>query len=220
MKITSWFFDFDDTLVSAPLTWVLTGAVPKMVAQYGLPFDQTCFDRAMITAQERWNRDDNLMSILGGLFSAMDWALDLRSSFLVDLQTNYQPTLFDDALHLLRGLAQAGHLVYVVSNNVNAPTIARQLGITAYVRDVFTPQRFSDALPKPHVSFWERILEQYPVLGTTTPILVGDDPWTDGAFADACKMKCWLVDRAGRLASMYVASPYSWVRSLRDIPIA
>ncbi len=219
MKITSWFFDFDDTLVTAQLTWTLNTALPKLIQQYDLPADREQLARAVLTAQQRWSVNDDFMAVLGGLFQDMGWSDDLQSAFIADLRTSYQPVMFDDARDLLRSLVQSGHLVYIISNNLIAPTNARDLGISAYVREIFTPHMFPGTKRKPHPSLWQAILNRYPVLHTTTPIFVGDDPWTDGAFAEACGMMCWLVDRPGRMTSLYHTTPYKWVRSLREIPI-
>lgn len=219
MKITTWLFDFDDTLASAPVTWALNAAIPKLIERHALPVEAAKLNRALLIAQSQWSQTDNFMPILSNLFEEMGWSSDLQSELLVDLQTSYRPTLFDDALDLLRRMAQAGHLAYIVSNNALAPDTARQLGITPYVRDIFTPDRFPDALPKPSPTFWTAILNRYPVLEKTSPVLIGDDPWTDGAFAEACGMPCWIVDRSGRMESLYDSKPYRWIRSLRDIPL-
>lgn len=220
MKITSWFFDFDDTLASAALTWAFDTAIPKLIEQYNLPVEQNHLERELLVAQERWSHDDNFMPILNDLFKEMGWSSELQKAFMKDLQTGYQPRVFEDALDLLRSLAQAGQLVYVISNNVIAPQTAQNLGIAPYVRDIFTPHMFPDAQRKPHPSFWQAILNRYPSLRTTTPIFIGNNPWTDGAFAEACGISCCIVDRTGRMASLYEGKPYRWVNSLRDIPLA
>lgn len=219
MKITSWFFDFDDTLATAQLTWALNTALPKLIQTYALPADPERLARAVLAAQQRWSVNDHFQGVLSGLFEDMGWSDELQGVFAKDLRSSYQPVLFDDALELLRALNQKGHLVYVISNNLIAPSNARDLGLAAHVREIFTPHMFPGAKRKPHPSLWQAILNRYPVLHTTTPIFVGDDPWTDGAFAEACGMMCWLVDRPGRMASLYQTTPYRWVRSLREIPI-
>jgi len=74
--------------------------------------------------------------------------------------------------------------------------------------------------PKPHRSLWDYVTARQPIPRGYTPVIVGDDPWSDGAFAVNCGVACWLVDRRNRFAAHPNRQQFRWVASLLDISLS
>lgn len=215
MTIKHWFLDFDDTLASGSITWGYQHAFPKLVRQHQLPFDQAQFHQAFLIAQEQANVSDDMMGILGDLFTKMAWPLDLRQVFISDLLANYQPELFDDTLAFLERLLTAQQDVIILSNNPTVPDLVDRLKLRRYVSAVITPKQCADCQPKPHPSLWHYVLSKYPHISPASSVMVGDDPWSDGLFAENCGLRCYIIDRFKR----YDEPKYLYKSSLLDIPI-
>src|SRR5437763_1744939 len=64
------------------------------------------------------------------------------------------------------------------------------------------------------------IIKQHTIPADETYTIVGDDPWSDGSFADTCQINCWILDRLDRYARLYPGKTYRWVRSLDEITIS
>jgi FMN phosphatase YigB (HAD superfamily) len=211
-----WFIDFDDTLASGPITWALDYAFPQMIQDHRLECDAERFAQAVLHAQERANIDGDAQAILDELFDTMRWPHSLQSELEQAIYRNYQPALFDDALVFLERLRAAGQPIYIASNNQHARHWASHLGIAHYFHAIFTP---ATCPPKPHRGFWDHILTVLPDLDASAACFIGDDPWSDGVFAEVLGVECWIIDRASRYQPLHSRRPYRWVRSLRDIAI-
>lgn len=216
----NWFLDFDETLATSAITWGLDYAFPKLIAQHRLSNDLVRFHQAILVAQERTNRESDLRSILYDLFEALDWPHELEDALMGDIFTNYQPELFDDAVPFLEQLRQKGRKVYIVSNNPISPKHIEALDLGRYVTQIFTPKLYPNCQPKPHRSLWDAITASYAEINPRTSVFIGDDPWSDGAFAENCDLPCWLVDRMDRFGALHAKQPYRRVRSLLEIPIS
>ncbi len=216
----AWFLDFDDTLVSGALTWALAYRFPQMIQDYDLPFDADRFNRAVLIAQERSNQSYEPLQLLHDLFTDMQWPHNIEAQILHEAMADYHPKLFDDVLIFLERLRTVGAPACVISNNNYAPDIAKRLGVAQYVSGIFTPKICPGSQPKPHRSLWDYVTAHHPVPNGHIPVIVGDDPWSDGAFAANCGISCWLVDRMNRFATHPNRSQYRWVRSLLDIPLS
>lgn len=215
----TWLLDFDETLASGNLTWALQQAFPKFIRDNHLAVDSARLQQTMLTLQERARQTPNSALLLGMLFETMGWPRDLQSQLLEDIKSNYRPALFEDALPFLERLRQGRQRVYIVSNNKHTPEHIQLVGIEPYIQGVFTPFTCPDTQPKPHVSLWNYIAKHEAGIDPRAAVIVGDDPWSDGRFADACQLPCWIVDRMQRFSEMVNDKPYRWIQSLREIPI-
>lgn len=217
--VTHWFLDFDDTLASGSTTWGLKHALPKLIREHRLPFDQARFAQAALAAQERVADSPDLGPVVDELFDAMGWPRALQQTLIDDVLSAYQPELFADALPFLQRLAAARHSVYILSNNPRAVVAAERLRIAPHIARCFTPETDTGGLAKPDPRLWDRLTAVLDGVSAHNAAIVGDDPWTDGAFAQRCGLRCWLVDRDGRFAHLYGQSSARWVASLADIPV-
>lgn len=215
----TWLLDFDDTLASGVVTWGLEYAVPKMAETLGLPVDAERFARASVTAIEQSNQTTDLQRVMDQFLRTMRWALtpEQKRRLFADVQSGYQPALFPDTLPFLERLREGRQHVFVLSNNPRALDFCRLLGLEAFFEGIFTPHLFADCPPKPHRALLDRVMEQHPSLDLTAACVVGDDPWSDGAFAEACGLPCWIVDRKQRFTALRHQRPYRWVSALNEI---
>lgn len=213
----TWLIDFDDTIASGNLTWALQSAFPKFVLENQLAYDKQQLGQTIIRLQERKHQSVPLMQLLHDLFETMRWPHHLQQHLLDDLLTAYQPSLFDDVLPFLRRLRAQNRRIIVLSNNPHTLDNVATLQIEHYVDKVYTPYNAPDTQPKPHPSLWTHILTDFEDMTPETTTIVGDDPWSDGSFADNFGLKCWLIDRSGRLTGKVSANGWHWVRSLDEI---
>ncbi|MCC7208484.1 MAG: HAD family hydrolase [Anaerolineae bacterium] len=217
---TTWILDFDETLVRAGISWALDDAFPALIREHGLPFDPARFDQLVLEAQERGSLEADPRPIVHSLFEGMGWPTALGNELLHSLMTKYEPQVFEDAWIFLDRLNAAGDRAVVISNNPRSPALAQSLGLAGHVAHILTQGMCPGSLPKPDRSLWDYLQAQS---GPPTPgdnvIIVGDDPWSDGVFAENCGLPCYIVDRRGRFRSLCGAKGYRWVRSLLDIPL-
>jgi FMN phosphatase YigB (HAD superfamily) len=217
--VQTWLVDFDETLAYGNLTWVLQHSIPKFVQEYELNYDEVHLQQVMLLLQERGRQNPDTLLLLTALFEMMEWPPSLQNQLLANLRSNYRPILFDDTLPFLEQLRTDNCHVYIVSNNKRTPEHLQLLRIHEYISGVFTPHNCPGTQPKPHSSLWTYIMAQEVEIDPQTTAIVGDDPWTDGGFAESCSLSCWIVDRMKRFSKMYSQRPYHWVQSLLDIPI-
>ena len=215
----NWFIDFDDTLATGSMTWSLDEAFPKLIREFQLPLDEGVFHQAVTVAQEKTSRDASAEQVVHELFLTMGWPPDLERNLFRDILTNYQPALFEDALIFLERLRSLNKRVFVLSNNRLALRFVSQLQINGYVTGIYTPSQHPGTFPKPHRSLWDVIVAADSQVNAGNSAFVGDDPWTDGGFADNCGMACWIVDRKARFDHLRGVKAYGWVPSLLDIPL-
>jgi FMN phosphatase YigB (HAD superfamily) len=212
-----WLLDFDDTLASGPVTWGLVHAFPKLIRDHALPVDDGIFRQAILRAQERSNTEFDPRPILHDLFLDLGWPAALEEPLLNDVAQNYRPELFPDAAPFLDRLRVEGCAVLVVSNNSRSAQLVSQLGLQSVIDRVFTPRFCPGTLPKPHRSLWDHLCTQFDDLTPDNAVMVGDDPWSDGAFAENAGVPCWIVDRGNRYSALVATRPYRWAISLLHI---
>ena len=193
------FLDFDDTLVVGPVTWAIQHVFPQMIRVHGLPYSPTALDAALLAGQQGASAGADDTALLDDLFGRLGWPDDLKGYLFNAVFDHYQPSLFDDTLPFLQRLAEHDSPIYVLSNNNHAPDLAHRLGLAPYITAFFTPKLCGVSRGKPHRDIWDTICADYPVKGA---ILVGDDPWSDGAFAEACGLLCYIVDRMDRFSAI------------------
>ncbi|MCC6801982.1 MAG: HAD family hydrolase [Anaerolineae bacterium] len=215
----TWLVDFDETLASGSITWAFQNTFPKFIREYNLQTDPARLREVMLELQERASRDPDPAPLLDDLFTTMGWRPELKQPLLKDVLSSYQPTLFDDTLPFLRALRNNDQRILVVSNNPRTPDQAHLLGIEPLVDRVVTPWTYPDALPKPHRSLWDQLIIQETRIDPQTAVVVGDDPWSDGEFAEACGLSCWIVDRLNRFEELCAQRQYLRVQKLLDITL-
>jgi FMN phosphatase YigB (HAD superfamily) len=218
-RFETWLIDFDETLASGGLTWAFQFAFPKFVSRHQLAYDPQRLDQVMLAVQERASQEADPQPLLQELFENMGWPGHLKDQLLDDLMTSYQPALFDDTMPFLKKLRQHHRRVYVVSNNRQSPQYMPLLGLEPYIDGVFTPHTCPGTQPKPHRSLWDYITAHEHGIDPQTTVVIGDDPWSEGAFAEACGLACWIVDRMNRFSTMRDNGDCQWVRSLAEIPV-
>lgn len=216
----NWFLDFDDTLATGSMTWSLEQAFPRLIHDYQLAHDPVRFMEAVEIAQEKTSRDISAEQVVHDLFLTMGWPTALERTLFRDVLSNYQPALFEDALSFLERLRALNKRAFVLSNNQLAFGFVSQLQIEGYVTGVYTPNRHPGTFPKPHRSLWDVIVAADAQVGADNSAFVGDDPWTDGGFAENCGLPCWIVDRQARFGHLHDVKPYGWVSTLLDIPLS
>ncbi len=212
-----WIVDFDETLATGNLTWALEHAFPKFIAEHGLAYDPKRLGAVMLRLQEASSTQPDPEPLMAQLFEAMGWDQSLQQQLLHDIFSNYQPVMFDDARIFLERLRERGDRVFVVSNNPRTPAQMSLLGLDEYVEGVYTPHLCPGTRPKPDRSLWEYLIAQDATIEGRNTVVVGDDPWSEGMFADACALRCWIVDRMDRFSGLSEAPAYTLVRSLQDI---
>ncbi len=218
--VTNWFLDFDDTLASGSTTWGWKHALPRLIRDHRLPFDSARFQRATLAAQAQVAAGAGLEPVIAELFQAMEWPGALGQALITDVLTAYEPELFADALPFLDRLRAARHAVYIVSNNPRSVAQAQRLGVAPYITRFFTPDAHADGLAKPDPRLWAHIVAEAEGVTARSSVIVGDDPWTDGAFAEQCGLACWLVDRDQRFGALDEGGgARRRVASLDEIPV-
>jgi FMN phosphatase YigB (HAD superfamily) len=215
----TWLLDFDETLATGNLTYAMQHAFPKFMRDHHLQPDQQRLQQVMLDVQKRASKEIDPLPLLKVLVEGMGWAPELTQPLFEALWVVMTPELFPDVMPFLDRLRADGKRVLIVSNSGRTPEQMNLLGLMTLVDGVFTPKTCPDTLPKPHRSLWDYAVMQYADLTPETAVVVGDDPWSDGAFADACGLPCWIVDRNNRYGDVRGQSPYRWVRSLADIPV-
>jgi FMN phosphatase YigB (HAD superfamily) len=215
----TWLIDFDDTLASGNLTWAIDYAFPKLIRENHLVHDPARLERVMLRLQEQSNQSVPLDVLLRELFETMAWPRALERAFISDLTTSYQPELFDDALPFLRRLKERGKRIIVLSNNPHSEKYVRSLGVEPYIDAIFTPYNTVETFPKPHRSLWDHVMNNILDIDPAATTVVGDDPWSDGAFASSCGLTCWIVDRGSRVREHVTAQGWRWVRTLDEISV-
>lgn len=214
-----WLLDFDDTIASGPMTWALDHAIPRLIAENHLTYTQSQLDSAMLKAQQRSNQEFDLLSIARDFFTEMNWSLELQDKLINDVLNGYQPELFPDVATFLERLRAAQQQIIIVSNNNRAPKFAKALNLDQQVTAIYTPKMFGDCQPKPKRGLWDAVNSLHKEIAETGAVMVGDDPWSDGEFADNCGLPCWIIDRLNRYQSLYKQKSYRWCSSLLDITI-
>lgn len=215
--IINWFIDFDDTLASGPTTWGLEYALPRLIHEHSLPLDQSRYDAAVLTAQERVNRETDLKPILNDLFDSQNWPRELQVSLLTDMQHNYRASLFPDSVEFLQFLRLQRKRVFVLSNNPTAPDLAKALGLDEFVDGYFTPKLCPGCLPKPDSSMWSFITNLNATVTATNSVIIGDDPWSDALFAQRCGLPYWIIDRKSRFSHIADLQKERLVTSLLEL---
>lgn len=215
----TWLIDFDETLASGSITWAFQNTFPKFIREYNLQADPARLREVMLDLQERITQDPDPTPLLDDLFTTMNWRSELKQPLLQDVLSSYQPALFDDTLPFLRVLRENDQRTLVVSNNPRTPDQARLLGIEPLVDRVVTPWTYPDTQPKPHRSLWDQLLAREPGIDPQNTVVVGDDPWSDGAFAEACGLNCWIVDRLNRFEELCAQRQYPRVQKLLEITL-
>jgi HAD superfamily hydrolase (TIGR01549 family) len=194
--MTQWFVDFDDTLVVGPVTWAFQHAFPALIRNHQLPYDPQKFEEAVLWGQQKSADDGNELMVLLRVFEMMGWSHDDTLAFLERVK---------------------GEPIYILSNNNHAPEIAAQLGISQHFQAIFTPRICGDAAKKPQRAMWDYVIAQG--IAVDNAIMVGDDPWSEGTFAERCGIRCCIVDRMKRFTTFYNQYPYQWVHSIAEIQI-
>ncbi len=214
-----WIIDFDETLAKAGISWAFESAFPKLIRENQLDYDAARLTEAVLVAQEKGAQEMPPPVIVHELFVTMGWPEHLETPFLNDVIANYRPALFDDALPFLERLRDAGKRVFLLSNNARTHKVIKSLGIEPFLSGVYTPALFPGVQGKPNPDFWAHIQAQDSAIQPENTAVVGDDPFSDGVFAQNCGLECWIVDRYDRLAVVSQGKPYTRVRSLLDISI-
>ena len=215
--MTNWLLDLDDCLATGHITWALRHAFPALISDHQLPHDLQVFNQAILHAQMQSNvlPESEAQKIIDELFDALGWPRHLEGPLLETIYTKYQPELFDDVVPFLESLQNEQHRVYLVSNNKHAEYLAKMLNIDHYFAELVTP---GERQPKPSPDLWEYLISQHPEINTTNAVFVGDDPWTDGKFAETCQIRCYLLDRENRFGTLTLPTTTSIAGSLLDIP--
>lgn len=215
-----WFVDFDDTLATGPITWAVDHVLPNFIQENQLNSDSDQLSSAILDAQKKENQGVDHKHILNDLFVTLGWPLAFQDRLYVSVMTSFRPQLFDDVIPFLNNIRDSKQPIYVISNNPRSMQIGEKLGINRYFDGWFTPAESEGIQPKPHRSLWDKVTSSTNEINVHESFMIGDDPWSDGQFAENCGMQCWIVDRHDRYKSLYSERPYKWVKSLLDIPIS
>ena len=212
-----WLLDFDDTLVLGPNTWAFQEVLPELIRSNNLPYDKALFDDVTLKAQQQANEDVSEEELLDSLFKTLNWPDKLKSELIHRIYNGYQPHLFEDTNPFLDKLRKRDDSIYLVTNNNYAPQIAENLGILNYFDAVITPKQ-AGVRAKPQRDMWDVLQAKYALEGDI--IMVGDDPWADGSFAQNIGIPCWILDRLGRYTSLHDELPYQWAQTFEDIVLS
>lgn len=209
-----WLLDFDDTLVLGPNTWAFQDVLPDLIRRNTLPYDAARFDAVTLTAQKRANEDVPEDELLDFVFGELGWPEHLKTELIERVFSGYQPHLFDDAEPFLQAIQSRGESAYLVTNNNHAPAIVQGFGLADYFTAIITPKG-AGVRPKPRVDMWYTLEEQVNLNGEV--VMVGDDPWSDGAFATQAGIPCVIVDRLARYNDLRSGLPYRWISTLTEL---
>lgn len=215
---TNWIVDFDDTLAIGPTTYALETAIPRLMRKHQLPHEPEQLRNAIIKAEQTSNLEDHAAA-LSSLFVQMGWELDLRHELFHDIMTTFQPILYEDSIPFLEGLKAQSAQIFVLSNNNRVPSFAKHLAIEHYFKRIITPKVIPNGLSKPHTSMWDFLAAHEAGINENNTIIIGDDPWSDGAFAKACGLSCVLLDRKARYTHLPEAKDFHFVPNLAAIPL-
>lgn len=215
---TNWIVDFDDTLAVGPTTYALETAIPRLMRKHKLSHEPEQLENAIIKAEQTSNLEDHATA-LNSLFVQMGWELELRHELFRDVMTDFQPILYEDSIPFLESLKAQSAQIFVLSNNNRVPMFAKQLSIEHYFKRIITPKAIPDGFSKPHTSMWDFLVAHEAGINVNNTIIIGDDPWSDGAFAKACGLSCVLLDRKARYANLPEAKDFHFVPNLAAIPL-
>lgn len=218
-ELKTWIIDFDETLARGSITWALEKEFPKFIAVHQLPVDVARLNALVLELQEVASQHSSPAPLVGRLFNEMGWREDLQGEFLKSLLGSYKPTIFDDTLPFLDLLRERNDRILIVSNNPRTLEQVPILALQDYFLGVYTPSNCPGTQPKPDRSLWEYVRGNHPEVDPQRTFVVGDDPWSEGVFAEACGLECWIVDRLDRFAVVSVGKRYKRVRSLLEIPL-
>ncbi|HLY27626.1 MAG TPA: HAD family hydrolase [Aggregatilineales bacterium] len=210
----NWFIDFDDTLVLGPNTWAIQTVLPELIEKNKLPSDRERLRSLILHSQREGANGAKDVDLLDNLFREMGWPDTLKTNLIERVFGQYTPVLFEDVLPFLKRMKADGQSLNILSNNNRAMQIAEMLGLSSYFDHIFTPKKFGLDRGKPHTEIWTYVAQACDVQGAT---LVGDDPWSDSAFADACGIRCFIVDRLNRLDT--VIGSFRLVHTLDEIQV-
>ncbi len=205
--MTQWFLDFDDTLIIGPVSLTLDRVIPKLLKENNLPLAQDKLNAAVLRGMEDAAQGLSDIQLLNDLFEVMGWPRSLMEQLLHEAYDHYRPELYPDALPFLQAVSP----VYIISNNNRVPKFAELLGIMPYIKGIFTPKVSGVQYGKPARDLWDVVTASCDI---ENAVLVGDDPWSDGAFATTCGIEYYMVDRADRFVNQ---TQYRRVRSLMEI---
>ena len=209
-----YLLDFDDTLVLGPNTWAFQEVLPDLIRSNDLPYDKALFDEVTLKAQQQANEDVSEDELLDSLFETLNWPDKLKSELIHRIYNGYQVHLFEDTLPFLDKLRKQGDKLYLVTNNDYAPQLVESLGIADYFAAIITP-KLSGVAAKPRRDMWDVLQTEHSLQGDI--VMIGDDPWSDGSFAQKIGIPCWILDRLSRYSSLYDELPYQWAQSFEDI---
>src|SRR5258708_1407848 len=208
-----WFVDLDDTLVVGPITWAINTVLPRLMEKYSLASSPTALAAALREGQEKAASGSGEAELLDLFFDRLGWPAELKRELVQEVFDNYQPSLFDDSLQFLTWLSDQRQSVFILSNNDRAVKIAGMLVIAPYIQEYFTTALCAVPKGKPDRALWDYVMSNFTI---ASAVLVVDDPWSDGAFADVCNIPCYIVDRLNRFRDMV---HYRCVTSLSDIAL-
>ena len=222
MPIQHWIIDFDETLGKSWDTWAMEVVFPQFIKEHQLAINFEELKQSLVAAQavNIANHEADAFFLVRGIFETMGWSQQLVSQFLQEVEANFLPDLFEDAIPFLKRLQEQQKKVYIVSNNHMSAKRAEYFGLLTYVEAVLTPHSFAGAPRKPDKAVWDALKSLYPNLSEESTVVVGDDPWSEGLFAEVCGLPCWIVDRNRRYQQLYATKPYQWVQTLDDIKLA
>jgi FMN phosphatase YigB (HAD superfamily) len=207
------FLDFDDTLVSGMNTWALVKVLPSLIEEHELPYDEVRYREGLLAALESASQNLDESHILDELFKHLGWPDELKMTLMSRVFGQFAPETFEDTLSFLDRMKAAGHQLYI------AQQILETLGLRHYFEAVFTPKSAQVKRGKPAGDMWEYLAQQLEQWDVNEAYFVGDDPFSDGAFADLRGIPCYIIDRTGLYSALYPNKKYRWVRSLGEIDL-
>lgn len=209
--------DFDDTLAIGPMTWGVEQFLPSLMARHDLTAHPDRLNAALLRAQRTAAQRLDEDRMLDDFLTDLGWPDVLRAELAAAARAEFAFALFPDTVPFLRGLRERDIRIFVVSNNNRCPRIAAELGIGEYIEGFFTPRMDPAYRPKPHRSMFDAVRAVVAEIGPKTAAMVGDDPWSDGAFAGQVGLRCWIVDRPRRYDSLVLPAHVVRVPGLEQV---